>query len=57
MTLVPAYIRGEAYLAKRNGAAAQAEFQKFIDHRGLIANFPLGALARLGPCPRLRSPE
>jgi hypothetical protein len=30
MTLVPAYIQGEAYLAKRNGAAAQAEFQKFI---------------------------
>jgi hypothetical protein len=31
-----------------NGSAAAAEFQKFIDHRGLVANFPWGALARLG---------
>ena len=27
---------------------AAAEFQKFIDHRGLVVNFPWGALARLG---------
>jgi len=32
----------------RDGKAAAGEFQKFIDHRGLVANFPWGALARLG---------
>jgi len=47
ITLCPAYVRGQAYLAKGNGAAAAAEFQKFIDHRGLVTNFPLGTLARL----------
>ena len=31
-----------------DGNAAAAEFQKFIDHRGIVGNFPLGALARLG---------
>jgi tetratricopeptide (TPR) repeat protein len=45
--LCPVYVRGEAYLMLRDGNAA-AEFQKFIDHRGLVANFPWGALARLG---------
>jgi predicted Zn-dependent protease len=45
--LCPAYIRGEAYLMLRNGNAAAAEFQKFIDHRGIVVNFPWGALARL----------
>jgi eukaryotic-like serine/threonine-protein kinase len=47
-TLYPAYIRGQAYLAAHNGTAAAAEFQKFLDHRGIVINFPLGALARLG---------
>ena len=32
----------------RNGPAAAAEFQKFLDHPGIVTNFPLGALARLG---------
>jgi hypothetical protein len=32
----------------QDGNAAAAEFQKFIDHRGLVMNFPWGALARLG---------
>jgi len=32
----------------RDGNRAAAEFQKFIDHRGLVVNFPWGALARLG---------
>ena len=45
--LYPAYVRGLAYLAQRNGAAAAAEFQKFNDHSGLIGNFLLGSLARL----------
>jgi len=44
----PAYVRGEAYLMLRDGHRAAAEFQKFIDHRGLVMNFPWGALARLG---------
>jgi eukaryotic-like serine/threonine-protein kinase len=30
-----------------DGKSAAAEFQKFIDHRGVVANFPWGALARL----------
>ena len=46
-TLYPAYLRGQAYLAAHNGNAAAAEFQKLLDHRGILANFPLGALARL----------
>jgi len=31
-----------------NGSAAAAEFQKFLDHRGIVLNFLLGALAHLG---------
>jgi tetratricopeptide (TPR) repeat protein len=46
--LCPTYLRGEAYLMLHDGNAAAAEFQKFIDHRGLVGNFPWGALARLG---------
>ena len=45
--LCPAYIRGEAYLMLRNGNSAEKEFQKFVDHRGIVVNFPWGALARL----------
>jgi eukaryotic-like serine/threonine-protein kinase len=48
VALCPVYIRGEAYLMLHDGNAAAAEFQKFIDHRGLVANFPWGAMARLG---------
>jgi hypothetical protein len=46
--LVPVYMRGEAYLALGDGNRAANEFQKFIDHRGAVVNFPWGALARLG---------
>ena len=46
--LCPVYLRGEAYLMLHDGNRAAAEFQKFIDHRGLVMNFPWGALARLG---------
>ncbi len=46
--LMPVYVRGEAYLALGDGNRAAAEFQKFIDHRGVVTNFPWGALARLG---------
>ena len=46
--LCPAYLRGEAYLMLHDGNLAAAEFQKFIDHRGVVMNFPWVALARLG---------
>ena len=46
--LCPVYLRGEAYLMLHDGNGAAAEFQKFIDHRGVVGNFPWGALARLG---------
>ena len=42
------YLRGEAYLASRDGNSAAAEFQKIVDHRGEVGADPLGALARLG---------
>lgn len=47
-TMYAPYIRGEAYLAKHDGAAAAREFQKLLDHRGLIVNYPLAVLAHLG---------
>ena len=46
--LAPVYVRGEAYLEARQGEAASAEFQKILDHRGLVGNSPVAALARLG---------
>ena len=45
--LYPAYIRGLAYLAQSNGPAAAAEFQKFLDHSGVVQNFLLASLAHL----------
>jgi len=42
------YVRGEAYLAAHRGAEAAAEFQKILDHRGIVLNQPIGALAHLG---------
>ena len=47
-TLYPVFVRGQAYLLAHDGDLAIAEFQKVIDHRGIVLNFPLGALARLG---------
>ncbi len=46
--LYPTYIRGQAYLASGQGSAAAAEFQKIIDHSGIVWNCWTGALARLG---------
>jgi len=46
--LYPTYLRGEAYLAAGQGTAAAAEFQKIIDHSGIVWNCWTGALARLG---------
>jgi serine/threonine protein kinase/Flp pilus assembly protein TadD len=48
LSLCPAYVRGEAYLMLGDGKAAAGEFQKFVDHYGLVGYFPWGALARLG---------
>jgi len=47
-TLYPVYVRGQAYLRAGNGRAAAEEFQKIIDHRGIVLNLPLGALAHVG---------
>jgi eukaryotic-like serine/threonine-protein kinase len=44
----PAYARGQAYLAARDGRKAADEFQSIIDHPGMVLNLPVGALARLG---------
>ena len=47
LALIPVYLRGQAFLMQRDGKAAAAEFQKFDTYRGLVGNFPWGALARL----------
>jgi eukaryotic-like serine/threonine-protein kinase len=46
--IYPAYVRGEAYLEGKQGAAAALEFQKILDHRGLVRNCPTAALAHVG---------
>ena len=46
-TMYPPYVRGMAYLAQKNGPAAAAEFQKFLDHSAIVQNFLLGSLAHL----------
>jgi tetratricopeptide (TPR) repeat protein len=45
--LYPVYIRGEAYLAAGHGPEAAAEFQKVLNHRGIVSADPVGALAHL----------
>ncbi len=42
------YLRGESYLAVRRGGAAAVEFQKILDHPGVVVNDPIGTLAHLG---------
>ncbi|MGA9720141.1 MAG: protein kinase [Acidobacteriaceae bacterium] len=46
--LYPTYIRGQAYLAAGDGKEAAAEFQKILDHSGIVWNCWTGALAKLG---------
>ncbi len=46
-TLYPIYLRGQAYLAAHQGSEAMAELRKILEHRGIVLNFPTGALARL----------
>lgn len=45
--MYPVYLRGEAYLKLGRGREAAAEFQKMLDHRGIVVNFVLGSLATL----------
>jgi len=45
--LYPVFVQGEAYLAAHQGNKAAAEFQKILDHRGIVRNSPIGALAHL----------
>jgi tetratricopeptide (TPR) repeat protein len=45
--LYPIYVRGQAYLAAHQGARAAIEFQKILDHRGIVVSDPVGAVARL----------
>jgi predicted Zn-dependent protease len=47
-SLYPVFARGEAYLAAHQGTEAVVEFQKILDHRGVVCNLITGALARLG---------
>jgi tetratricopeptide (TPR) repeat protein len=47
-SLYPVYVRGQAYLAAGDGNRAAEEFQKMIDHPGMVLNLPIGALAYLG---------
>jgi DNA-binding winged helix-turn-helix (wHTH) protein/tetratricopeptide (TPR) repeat protein len=46
--LYPTYVRGLAYLLARDGARAAEQFRNLIDHRGMVLNSPLTALAYLG---------
>ena len=45
--LYPIYVRGEAYMAEKQGAQAAAEFQKILTHRPIVGSDPIGAMARL----------
>ena len=45
---VPTYLRGLAYLRNKHGAEATVEFQKILDHRGVLGAMPYQALGRLG---------
>jgi eukaryotic-like serine/threonine-protein kinase len=47
-TMYPIYVRALAFLKEGQGQQAAVEFQKILDHAGLVVNFPLGSLARLG---------
>jgi DNA-binding winged helix-turn-helix (wHTH) protein/Flp pilus assembly protein TadD len=46
--LMPAYLRGQAYLQLRQDKEAAVEFQRLIDHPGIVVNSPFGPLARAG---------
>jgi len=46
--MIPVYLRGEAYLATKQGGPALREFQKLSDNRGIVGNCWSGALGLLG---------
>jgi tetratricopeptide (TPR) repeat protein len=46
-SLYPIYVRGQAYLSLHQGSEAAVEFQKILDHRGIVSIDPIGALAHL----------
>ncbi|HKF51553.1 MAG TPA: protein kinase [Candidatus Acidoferrales bacterium] len=48
LAVYPPYVRGEAYLAAKQGPEAVTEFQKILDHSGVVQTEPIGALAHLG---------
>jgi len=48
LPFTPFYLRGQAYTTGHEGAAVAAEFQKILDHPGVVLNEPIGALAHLG---------
>ena len=48
LNLIAVYVRGQAYLAARDGNSAAAEFQKILDHPGVMLNSALFPLAKLG---------
>jgi eukaryotic-like serine/threonine-protein kinase len=48
ISLCPVYVRGQAFLAAHQGTAAVAEFQKILDHPGIVLNGVIGPLAHLG---------
>jgi hypothetical protein len=48
LTLFPVYLRGQAYLAARQGSAAAAEFQKIVDHPGIRPTFAEHSMSKLG---------
>jgi eukaryotic-like serine/threonine-protein kinase len=46
--LYPIYLRGQAHRLAHDDKEAAEQFRKIIEHNGIVLNFPLGALARLG---------
>ena len=46
--MYPVLVRGEAYLTANQGSEAAVEFQKILDHRGVVVNGPIGVLAHVG---------
>ena len=47
LALYPVYVRGEAYRVSGQGGEAVREFQKILDHKGVVLYEPIGALAHL----------
>ena len=46
--MFPVYVRATAFLTAKQGPAAAGEFKKILEHRGVVGNSPIGALAHLG---------